>query len=399
MWPALRGVRVVDLTRILAGPFGAMLLGDLGADVLKLERPEGGDDTRAMGPHFLGGESAYFLSVNRNKRSLCVDLTTEAGRELLWALCEKADVLLENFRFGVAERLGCDAATLHARAPRLVVCGLTAFGRTGPDRTQPAFDLTLQARGGTMGLTGEAGRIPVRCGPPIGDLAGGLYSALAVTAALYERERTGRGSFVDLSLLDCQVSLLTYAASFYLNAGAVLGPQGSAHAHATPYQCFATADGALAVAVFTDRFWPGFCRVLGFEAWASDPDLATHAQRRARWTELLPALEARLRASTTRAWVEALNRAEIPCAPVQSVAEVFADPQVLARDMVETFEHPAAGTIRVAASPLRGDTAEPDRAPPTLGQHTVEALREWLGWDEARIEHARRRGAFGSLAP
>jgi formyl-CoA transferase/CoA:oxalate CoA-transferase len=395
MLTALQGVRVLDLTRILAGPFGTMLLADLGAEVIKIERPDTGDDTRQTGPHFVEGESVYFMSVNRGKKSVCLDLSVPEGRAVLHDLARHCDVVIENFRPGVAERLGCDAATLHAIHPGLVVCGMTAFGRTGPDHEQPAFDLTLQARGGTMGITGEPGRMPVRMGPPMGDLAGGLYAALAISAALYERTRTGRGTFIDLALLDCQVSLLAYAAAFHLNAGDVLGPQGSAHAHATPYQAFPTADAPIAVAVFTDRFWPGFCRALGERAWGEDPALRTHAQRRARGNELLDAIAARLRTRSSREWLALLAAEGIPAAPVQSIDGVFADPQVLARGMVVEMEHPTAGRVRAAGSPLKGsDPSTPARPapPPRLGEHTDEVLRTVAGYDAARLAALRAQG-------
>jgi CoA:oxalate CoA-transferase len=392
---ALRGVRVLDLTRVLAGPFGAMTLADLGAEVVKVERPDGGDDTRATGPHFVHGESAYFLAVNRGKKSVCLDLAHPDGRATLHALAREADVVIENFRHGVAERLGCDAATLHAVNPRLVVCGMTAFGRTGPDRDAPAFDLTLQARGGTMGLTGEPGRLPVRAGPPIGDLAGGLYAAVAICAALVERERTGKGAAIDLSLLDCQVALLTYAASFWLNAGAVLGPQGSAHAHAWPYQAFEAADGPLAVAVFTDTFWPPFCRALGREDWAKDPSLARALDRRARAEELLRVIEPALLDEGRAAWLARFKREGVPAEAIQSVAEVFADPQVLARGMAQSMEHPRAGAVRVAGSPLAAAEGAEGAAPPVLDADTDGVLRAWLGWDDARVEALRASGAAG----
>ena len=393
---ALRGVRVLDLTRVLAGPFGAMTLADLGAEVVKVERPDGGDDTRATGPHFVHGESAYFLAVNRGKRSVCLDLAHPEGRATLHALAREADVVIENFRHGVAERLGCDAAALHAVNPRLVVCGMTAFGRTGPDRDAPAFDLTLQARGGTMGLTGEPGRLPVRAGPPIGDLAGGLYAAIAICAALVERARTGKGTAIDLSLLDCQVALLTYAASFWLNAGAVLGPQGSAHAHAWPYQAFEAADGPLVVAVFTDTFWAPFCRALGRDDWAGDPSLARAADRRARAEELLRVIEPALLDAPRAEWLARFRSEGVPAEPIQSVAEVFADPQVLARGMAQGFEHPRAGPVCVAGSPLAAPEGGEAGAPPVLDADTDAVLRDWLGWDDARVAALRASGAAGA---
>ena len=292
MLDALRGVRVLDLTRILAGPFATMLLADLGAEVIKVERPGHGDEMRAMGPHFRGGESVYFMAVNRGKKSVCVDMATDAGRAVIHELAKHCDVAIENFRPGVSDRLGIGWDALRAVNPRLIMCGMTAFGRTGPSRDVPAFDLTLQARGGTMGITGEAGRMPVRMGPPMGDLAGGLYGALSIAAALYQRERTGVGQYIDLALLDCQASLLVYAAAFALTTGDVLGPQGSAHAHAFPYQAFETADVPIVVAVFTDRFWAPFCESIGEDAWAHDPQYATHAPRRAARDRLLPAITA-----------------------------------------------------------------------------------------------------------
>jgi crotonobetainyl-CoA:carnitine CoA-transferase CaiB-like acyl-CoA transferase len=411
MLTALRGVRVLDLTRILAGPYGTLVLGDLGAEVIKLERPGTGDEIRQVGPHFVAGESVYFMAVNRGKKSICVDLARDEGRAVLHDLVSRCDVLVENFRHGVAPRLGCDEATLRAINPRIIVCGITAFGRTGPDRDQPAFDLTIQARGGTMGITGEPGRLPVRMGPPMGDLAGGLFAAIAIAAALYDRERTGRGTFIDLGLLDCQVALLAYAAGFYLNAGDVLGPQGSAHAHAVPYQAFPTADTPVAIAVFTERFWAGFCRALDRPAWIDDPRFATNAARRAHRAELVDAITAQLATRPARAWLDALYAEQVPAAPVQSIDQVFADPQILARGMIAEMAHPTAGAVRTAANPIRmaegGDQAPyappsdsgggashaaPYAPPPVLGQHTDEVLREVAGYDAARIAELRARG-------
>lgn len=394
---SLRGVRVLDLTRMLAGPYGTMLLADLGAEVLKVERPVGGDDIRAVGPHFVGGESVYFLSVNRGKRSVALDLGLPAGRDLLLRLAGQCDVVVENFRAGVAERLGCDADTLLAANPRLIVCGITAFGRTGPDRALPAFDLTLQARGGMMGLTGDPSGDPVRCGVPMGDLAGGLFAALAVSAALYERERTGLGRFIDLSLLDCQVGLLTYAAGNWLMAGDDMGRQGSGHAHAVPYQRFATRDGHLVVAVFTDAFWPGFCRALGRPAWADDPRFATNVARRTDMEGVLGLIGQRLSEETTGFWLTRLYAEGVPAGPVQRVSEVCEDPQVLARGMIATMEHPIAGTVRTAGDPLRageGDRAG-FRAAPMLGADTDAVLGELLGLGSAELAGLRAAGVVG----
>ncbi len=396
MLDVLRGVRVLDLTRMLAGPYGSMILGDLGADVIKVERPVTGDDIRQVGPHFVRGESVYFLSVNRNKRSLCLDLAHAEGRAVLSDLAVGCDVVIENFRAGVAERLGCDHATLSARNPRIISCGITAFGRTGPDRDLPAFDLTLQARGGVMGLTGEPGGAPVRCGVPIGDLAGGLYAAIAINAALYARERTGKGQFIDLGLVDCQVSLLSYAASNWMMAGDDMGPQGSGHAHAIPYQAFETADGWITVAVFTDTFWPGFCRALERSEWVRDPRMATDALRRANRGEVLGLLGARLREGASSKWLSALYAEGVPAGPVQRVSEVCRDAQVLSRNMIAEMNHPVAGPVRAAGNPMKmGDWEhETHRAAPRLGEHTEAVLRDVAGYDGARIDDLRARGVI-----
>lgn len=398
MLSVLRGVRVLDLTRMVAGPYGALLLADLGADVIKVERP-GGDEVRAMGPTFAGeGEarlSVYFAAFQRSKRSVVLDLTQDAGRAVLYDLARASDVVIENFRAGVADKLGCGFEALHAVNPRLIVCGMTGFGRTGPDFDNTAFDLTLQARGGTMSITGEPGRVPSRMGPPMGDLAGGMFAALAIASALYERERTGRGRAIDLSLLDCQVALLAYAASYALNDGPVLGPQGSSHAYAWPYRAFSARDGDFVVAVFTDRFWPGFCRAIGVPAWADDPGLRAHAQRRAREGELLAVIEPRLRERTAAQWIEALRAEEVPCAKVQRVDEVFDDPQVRARNMIAELDQGAAGIVRTAGNPMKfvGEWEREQHGPvPSLGAHTDEVLSTIAGYGRDQIAALRAAG-------
>ncbi|MDP3278377.1 MAG: CoA transferase [Deltaproteobacteria bacterium] len=400
MLSVLRGVRVLDLTRMVAGPYGAMLLADLGAEVIKIERP-GGDEVRGMGPHFRGDLSVYFAAFHRSKRSMVLDLTRPEGRAVLLDLAAQSDVVIENFRVGVAERLGCDAVTLHARNPRLIVCGMTGLGRTGPDRMDSAFDLTLQARGGTMSITGEPERVPVRMGPPMGDLAGGMFGALAIAAALYERERSGRGHVIDLSLLDCQVALLGYAATFALNADQVLGPQGSAHAHAWPYQAFVASDGPLVIAVFTDRFWQGFCTALGDPAKGSDPRYATHAQRRAAQHALLAWIEPTLLSQTVAHWLALLRQEQVPCAAVQSVDQVFADPQVKARAMVAELAQPHGEALFAAGNPMKiDDSWEHERHGPVpgLGEHTREVLRQVCAYTEQDIDALVARGVLGDVA-
>jgi crotonobetainyl-CoA:carnitine CoA-transferase CaiB-like acyl-CoA transferase len=334
------------------------------------------------------------MSVNRSKRSIAIDLSTPDGRALLDALAERCDVLVENFRPSVAARLGCDAKRMRERFPRLIVCSMSASGHDDPESEAPAFDLTLQARAGTMGITGDPGRMPVRMGPPVGDLAGGLYAALAIAAALVERARTGDGQTIDLSLLDAQASLLVYAAAFHLNAGHVLGPQGSAHAHAIPYQAFVTADRPIVVAVFTDRFWPGFCRALGGPAWSDDARLATHAGRRAHHDVWFADVERSLREKNADVWLAAFAREGVPCAPVQSVDAVCGDPSLVSREMIATMSHPSAGTVRVLGNPMKlGDWRnEPHAPPPRLGEHTDALLHELLDLTDDRIASLRARG-------
>jgi crotonobetainyl-CoA:carnitine CoA-transferase CaiB-like acyl-CoA transferase len=391
------GVRVLDLSRMLAGPYGSMLLADMGADVIKIEDPDGGDPMRAMGPPFLpDGESAYFLAVNRNKRSVVIDLTRATGRETFLDLVRHADVVWENFRPGVMAKLGCDYDAMSRANPRLVHCAISAYGQEGPDRGLPAFDLALQARGGAMSLTGEPGRPPVRMGLPMGDLAGGMFGAFAVAGALLRRERTGRGASIDLALLDCQVSLLTYIAQYYWTDGQALGAAGSGHSSVMPYGAYATADGHLIIAVFNDRFWQGFCRAVERPAWEHEPRFATNRDRLAHRAGLEPLLVETFRARPTAEWLERLHRNGVPAAPIQRVDEVLRDEQVRYRAMVTEMEHPVHGRIPTLGTPLKidGELGLAVTPPARLGQHTDDVLRDVAGYDVARIEALRRAGVI-----
>ncbi len=391
----LGGVRVLDLSRMLAGPYGSMLLADLGAEVIKIEEPRGGDPMRTMGPPFLGPsrESAYFLSINRNKKSVALDLETLEGRAVFQDLCRVSDVVWENFRPGVMARLGCAPDTLRQLNPRLVVCSISAFGQEGPYREWPAFDLALQAMGGAMSLTGEAGRAPARMGLPMGDLAGGMFGALAVASALFRRAQTGEGAHFDLSLLDCQVSLLTYVAQYFWADGRVPGRVGSGHASVVPYQAFPTRDGHVVVAVFAEKFWAGFCRALERTDLAGDPRFDSNPKRVERREELIPLLEAVFREQTTAEWLARLQREGVPVAPINTVDQVVSDPQVRLRDMVVDLRHPTLGTLNTLGTPVKAQGAPPFHAhpPPALGQHTEAVLRELLGYSAERIEALRSR--------
>ena len=391
------GVRVLDLSRMLAGPYGSMLLADMGAEVIKVEEPDGGDPMRVMGPPFLpDGESAYFLAINRNKKSVALDLTKAGGRRVFLDLAAEADVVWENFRPGVMERLGLAYAALAAVNPRLVMCSISAYGQDGPYRDWPAFDLALQAMGGAMSLTGEAGRPPVRMGLPMGDLAGGMFGAFAVAGALFRRERTGQGAHVDLSLLDCQVSLLTYVAQYFWADGRVPGPLGSAHASVVPYGALATRDGHLIVAIFAEKFWGGFCRAIERAEWERDARFATNRDRVANRPALMALIERVFRERTTEEWLARLHAAGVPAAPILAVDRVLSDPQVRHRRMVVDLEHPRHGTVPTLGTPIKVDGArEAAPAPPArLGEHTESVLTDLLKYPAERIAALRREGVI-----
>jgi crotonobetainyl-CoA:carnitine CoA-transferase CaiB-like acyl-CoA transferase len=391
------GVRVLDLSRMLAGPYGSMLLADQGAEVIKIEEPDGGDPMRVMGPPFLpDGESAYFLAINRSKKSLALDLTTDAGRRVFYDLVAHADVVWENFRPGVMARLGCDYPALSALNPGLVMCSISAYGQNGPYRDWPAFDLALQAMGGAMSLTGEKGRDPVRMGLPIGDLAGGMFGAFAVAGALFRRARTGRGGHVDLALLDCQVSLLSYLAQYFWADGTVPGPLGSAHASVVPYQALATRDGHLIVAIFAEKFWAGFCRAVERPQWEGDPRFHTNRDRVAHREALMPLVEHRFTERTTEDWLARLRAEGVPAAPIQTVDRVLSDPQVRHRRMVVEVTHPVHGALPTLGTPVKIDDA-PDlavTAAPGLGQHTDEILSELLKYSGECVVALRQQGVI-----
>jgi len=368
----LRGVRVLDLTRMLAGPYATMLLADMGAEVIKVEEPSG-DPIRRMGPPFEpDGSSAYFNAINRNKKSVVLDLRTPAGRDTFLRLVATADAVVDNFRAGVMERLRLTHAELAAVKPDIVTCSITAFGESGPYRDLPAFDLILQAMGGGMSITGEPGGRPTRAGIPIGDLGGGIFAALAVCAALVRRQRTGQGQHIDLSLLDVQVSLLTYVAQYFWTDGRVPQPIGSAHQSVVPYQAFATADGHVVVAVFVENFWAPLCRVLGLEELIER--YPSNADRVAAREVLVPLLEERFRRRPTDDWVRELWAAGVPGGPVNTVDRVLSDPHVLHRGMVVSD-----GRRNLVGNPIKTGAPDAFSPAPALGQHNQEILGALAG--------------------
>lgn len=381
---------VIDLTRALAGPFCTVMLSDLGARVIKVETPEGGDDTRGWGPPFIGKESAYFLGVNRNKESLTLNLKDPRGRDILSRLLERADVLVENFRPGIMDRFGLGYDTVHARYPRLVYASISGFGQDGPYRERTAYDLILQGMGGVMGITGEEGGTPVKVGVAIADICAGMYAAFGILAALRVRERTGEGQQVDAGLLDGQVSWLTYAAGYYFATGENPGRLGSGHPTIAPYQAFKTSDGYVNVAVGSEAIWRRFSEVVD-PSLLDDPRYATNRERVAHRKELIAHLAPQFARKTTAQWTEVFDAAGVPCGPILTIAQVFSDPHVLHRGMLQNVDHPTVGRIKQTGLPVKLSQT-PGRirsAPPTLGQHTDAILRE-LGFDPAAIASLRK---------
>ncbi|MFH2010859.1 MAG: CoA transferase [bacterium] len=392
----LDGVRVLDLSRMLTGGYATMVLGDLGAEVIKIEPPEGGDPLRHMPPHFHEGQSAYFLAISRNKRSVTLDLRSDPGREIFYRLVKRADVVFDNFRPGVLERLQVDYATLRGIHPGIVCCSNSAYGHTGPLRDAPGFDLVIQALSGMMSYTGEPGRPPVRMGAPMGDLAGSLFAATSICAALLAREKTGEGRQIDLSLLDCLVSLHTYVSQYYWIGGELPTAAGSGHMSVVPYRAFRTADGHLTIAVFVDKFWQLLCDVIGRPALGGDPRFATAAARLERRAEVDALLAETLVTRTNDEWMTLLEEAGVPAAPVLGLAEALEHPQLLARDMVVDVEQPTGGPLKMIGNPVRQpEVAEvPLGAAPRLGQHTREVLSTLLGLSDGELDALKRQSAI-----
>jgi crotonobetainyl-CoA:carnitine CoA-transferase CaiB-like acyl-CoA transferase len=392
---ALGGLRVLDLSRILSGPFCTMTLADLGADVIKVEDARGGDDTRVWGPPFQGDTAAYFLSVNRNKRGIALDLKDADCRQLLWGLAATADVVVENFRPGTAARLGFGYDDVAEINPRVVYASISGYGQTGPMRGEAGYDAIAQALSGVMSVTGEAGGPPARFGVSGADLAAGMWATVGILAALHERERTGRGQWVDISLLDGQISWLTYVASGYFATGVTPGRYGSAHPTIVPYQAFPTADGHLMVAAGNDGLWRRFAGAAGLGDLVDDPRFATNPDRVRHRDELLPLIEEALAERSARDWAKLLAEAGVPVGPINTVGEALTHPQVVARGMVTEVEHPTAGTVRTVGSPVKLSASPPQvrTPPPSHGQHTDDVLTA-VGAGPELLADLRSRGVL-----
>ena len=391
----LQGVTVLDLTRVLSGPYCTMMLGDMGARVIKIEHPDRGDDTRAWGPPFVAGESTYFLSVNRNKESVTLDFKRDGGRRVLEVLLKKADVLVENFRPGTLARHALDYPSVATRFPRLVYASLSGYGQTGPRAAEPGYDAVLQGEGGLMSITGPADGAPSRLGVAVADIVTGMFAANGIVLALYARQTTDRGQHVDVGMLDSIAALLTYQAGIAFATGRSPERMGNRHPSIAPYDTYAAKDGTIVLAVGNDEQWQRFCRIAGLFEAAADARFTTN-ESRVRHCEALTAIVAGVMHQRTRAeWTTALVPAGVPCGPVRAVDEVLADPQLAAREMVQYVNHATAGSIPLLGFPIKL-SATPGairRAPPTLGQDTEAVLRE-LGFDGEEIDALRASGAI-----
>ncbi|WP_434623496.1 CaiB/BaiF CoA transferase family protein [Azospirillum sp. B2RO_4] len=396
----LSHIRVLELSRVLAGPWSAQTLADLGADVIKVERPGAGDDTRAWGPPWAGDQSAYFLSTNRGKRSITIDFERPEGQELVRKLAAQADVVIENFKVGGLVKYGLDYDSLKAVNPRLVYCSITGFGQTGPYRNRAGYDFMIQGMGGLMSITGqpdgEPGGGPVKVGVAVTDIFTGLYATIGIMGALAHRDRTGEGQQVDLALLDVQVAVLANQAMNCLVGGKAPQRLGNAHPNIVPYQAFATRDGYIILAVGNDGQFAKFCAVAGRPELARDERYATNPARVANRKELVALLEELIRTRDSHDWLSALEEVGVPCGPINDLTAVFEDPQVKARNIHQDLPHPTQGSVPTVASPIRysGTPLVHDTAPPTLGQHTDTVLAESLGLGEADIAALREKGVI-----
>ncbi len=389
---ALEGLKVLDLTRVLAGPYATMILCDLGAEVIKVEEPKKGDEARGVGP-FVDGVSAYFLSLNRGKKSITLNLKENRGKELLLMLCQKADVLVENFRPGTMTRLGLDYNVLKGVNPHLIYAACSGFGQTGPYANKGAYDMIIQGMGGIISITGEEGLPPVRVGVSIGDIAAAFFITIGILSALYYREKTGKGQLVDVGMLDCQVSILENAIIRYLTTGEIPKPLGSRHPSIAPFEAFPAKDGYVIFAVGTAH-WERFCIELGREDLIEDPRFKTNALRSENVSILQPIISEISRTKTVEEWIEKMEKSGVPCGPINTIDKVANHPQVREREMIIEINQPGVGFVKMAGNPIKLSPSSKNiyRPAPNLGEHTEEVLESWLGFEKESIENLKNHG-------
>jgi len=388
----LSGIRILDLSLIMAGPYCTLILGDLGAEVIKVEKPGEGEGARGMPPHFFEGESAYFIAMNRNKKSITLDLKSEKGKEIFYGLAKKSDVVLDNFRPGVVKKLGIDFDSLKKINPRIICCSISGYGQTGPFRDRPAFDLVIQARGGIMSYTGEPGQMPVRMGAPMGDLTGGLFAAQGILAALFQRERTGRGQSIDISLVDCQTSLLTYRGQYYLIAGEVAEAVGSGHVSAHPIKAFHTKTFDIVIDANTENIFADLCGAIGAPDMCKDSRFCTRPKRLENKKELYEILEKVFLEKTGEEWLELLEK-KIPIAPINTIAKALSDPQTLHRNMVVEIDYEKGKGLKLLGNPIKMSEIDQEvfKRPPRLGEQTEEILSALLKYSHVQIKELRQQ--------
>jgi len=392
----LDGIRVLDLSRVLAGPYASTTLGDFGAEVIKIENPDGGDDTRAFGPPFIEGESAYFLSINRNKKSVAVNLKTEKGKQIIRDLIPKCDVFLENFRPETAEKLGFSYSNICSINPKMIYCSISGFGQTGPEKLRPGYDLVVQGMGGIMDLTGSADGSPYKVGISQADLLSGIYAVQGILLALLAREKTGKGQYVDVSMLDGQISLLTFQAGIYFTTGKIPKRKGNQHPTICPYETFQASDGYINIAIGNDKLWQKFCDLIGLQNIKNEPKFLTNPDRVKNHDELYHIVANVIMKKSVDEWLKIFDENGIPAGPILSIDKVLNHPQIKARDMVIDILHPKIGKIKLTGIPVKlSETkGEPQSPPPLLGQHTEEVLKNILNYDDTTINDLKKQGVI-----
>ncbi len=388
----LKGIKVLDLSRHLAGPYCSMLLADMGAEVIKVEQPGKGDETRTYGPPFIKGESAYFLSINRNKKSITVNFKQEEGKEIIHRLIKKSDILMENFRPGSLDKIGLDYNSVAKSNPKIIYASISGYGKTGPESKRPGYDLAIQGMGGIMSLTGDSSGPPCKVGTSIGDILGGIYTCQGILLALIARIKTKKGQLVDISLLDCQVSLLTYQAGIYFATGSPPKRIGNQHPTICPYETFKASDGYINIAVANDKLWHKLCDLLGLDEIENDPRFSSNPKRVENRDELFPIIDKIISTKKSTEWLKIFDEEGIPSGPILTVDSVVNHPQVQARKMVTEISHPKAGQIKLTGIPVKlSDTpGSIENPPPLLGQHTDEILSDVLGYSKEKITELRK---------